>query len=430
MPASNSEYMLWTDARSRDFIAEHYAWFLDTFDNYTYPIQRADAIRYFVLYHYGGIYLDLDVGCLRPLDPLLVYPVILPKTIPVGVSNDLMFSEKGHEFLFQAIHNLAVFDHSWILNYPTVMFSTGPMFISIQYGLYASAHGAMSRDAVRILPKSLYGKNAKPDEARHSFFVHYYGSSWHADDAGVFWFLAIWGRILILLGLAILLAGLAKLYLFGGKSAGSRFRSGGAYDIVLPRLLQRRGRWYLDMGWLSLPPTANTSQQSTPVSSNPASPVDEDQAPLLHLPFNIQAAPRGASPHSESSAHRILDAVLRMRNRALSSLVGRSPPPSPLTPPATPSRHRRRRGNRGVLFFLPAVFTQNQDVELSSYRTTPRPFSRTVPAASTFPPEKQRYAADLEQAGLYGDEVEDMQFTSTDNTNRSADDTAFSTHGH
>ena len=84
--------MLWTDASSREFIANEYPWFLDTFDGYTYPIQRADAIRYFVLYHYGGIYVDLDIGCLRPMDDLLYYPVILPRTKPVGVSNDLMFS--------------------------------------------------------------------------------------------------------------------------------------------------------------------------------------------------------------------------------------------------------------------------------------------------------------------------------------------------
>ena len=47
--------MLWTDASSREFIANEYPWFLDTFDGYTYPIQRADAIRYFVLHHYGGV---------------------------------------------------------------------------------------------------------------------------------------------------------------------------------------------------------------------------------------------------------------------------------------------------------------------------------------------------------------------------------------
>jgi hypothetical protein len=33
---------------------------LETFDGYRYPIQRADAIRYFVLAYYGGTYLDLD----------------------------------------------------------------------------------------------------------------------------------------------------------------------------------------------------------------------------------------------------------------------------------------------------------------------------------------------------------------------------------
>lgn len=41
-----SEYMLWTDDLSRQFIADKYPSFLATFDGYEYPIQRADAIRY------------------------------------------------------------------------------------------------------------------------------------------------------------------------------------------------------------------------------------------------------------------------------------------------------------------------------------------------------------------------------------------------
>ena len=72
-----SEYKLWTDASSRAFIAEQYPWFLDSFDGYPYPIQRADAIRYFVLHYYGGIYMDLDVGCQQRMDALLYFPVSL-----------------------------------------------------------------------------------------------------------------------------------------------------------------------------------------------------------------------------------------------------------------------------------------------------------------------------------------------------------------
>jgi mannosyltransferase OCH1-like enzyme len=54
-------FQLWTNEKSREFIAAEYPWFLETFDGYKYPIQRADSIRYFVLAYYGGIYIDLDV---------------------------------------------------------------------------------------------------------------------------------------------------------------------------------------------------------------------------------------------------------------------------------------------------------------------------------------------------------------------------------
>lgn len=171
--------MLWTDADSRAFIAENYPWFLSAFDGYTYAIQRADAIRYFVLHHYGGIYMDLDIGCQRPMDALLYFQVILPQTIPVGISNDLMFAEKGHPFMDLVIHNLVTFNHQYGTNYPTVMFSTGPMFLSAQYGLWPKEDGLGAQKQVRVLPRRFYGKNAPADELPDSYFTHFYGSSWH-----------------------------------------------------------------------------------------------------------------------------------------------------------------------------------------------------------------------------------------------------------
>ncbi|OCH87495.1 glycosyltransferase family 32 protein [Obba rivulosa] len=220
------EYKLWTDASARELIAEEYPWFLDTFDGYKYPIQRADAIRYFALYHHGGIYMDLDIACLRPLDPLLVYPAIVPETIPVGVSNDIIFSERRHPFMAQTIHALAAFDCSWVLNYPTVMFSTGPMFLSAQYAAYTSTHpplpGAL-REEVRVLPKSLYGKHATPEEAPCAFFAHYYGSSWHAGDAPFVGFLGAWGKGLMWISVSVLVYSAFRLAL--APSSQKRRRS-------------------------------------------------------------------------------------------------------------------------------------------------------------------------------------------------------------
>ena len=34
-------------------------------------VEKSDILRYLLLYHYGGVYADLDVECLRPFEPLL-----------------------------------------------------------------------------------------------------------------------------------------------------------------------------------------------------------------------------------------------------------------------------------------------------------------------------------------------------------------------
>jgi mannosyltransferase OCH1-like enzyme len=83
-----SEYMLWTDESAHAFMEEHYPSFLQMYDSYRYNIQRADSIRYFLLDHFGGIYMDLDIGCRRRMDSLIQgdWEVILPLTKPVSHS--------------------------------------------------------------------------------------------------------------------------------------------------------------------------------------------------------------------------------------------------------------------------------------------------------------------------------------------------------
>ncbi|KAH9943492.1 nucleotide-diphospho-sugar transferase [Epithele typhae] len=400
------EYMLWTDNGSRDFLAEHYRWFLDTFDGYTYPIQRADAIRYFVLYHYGGVYIDLDMGCLRPMDPLLVYPVILPKTIPVGVSNDLMFAEKGHPFLAQTIHGLTKFDYNWIINYPTVMFSTGPMFLSAEYGAWTSS------GEVRILPKALYGKNAKPGEAPNAFFSHFYGSSWHADDAAFIGFLGKWGKGLMWAGLMVFVAGFIRMVLLPRQRSRPRI---GGYDVYMPRWTQKNGRWHLDLGWFSLPASGSNTSPPSPIALPRESGSDEEEdmqlLPLYDSSRSASPAPSDVSFGLDGpgyGGHGVVDHVRRAGNRLYDNIFG------PVDPPSTPSRSRRRRLRpRGVMFFLPAFLTQEQNAMVdvpftphgrtSSYAAPRHQHPRDregSPSSNSLPPEKQRYAADLARAGL------------------------------
>jgi mannosyltransferase OCH1-like enzyme len=64
-------YRLWDDADNRAFIEKNYPWFLETYDGFPAEIYRADAVRYFFLYEYGGVYADMDMQCLLPLDHIL-----------------------------------------------------------------------------------------------------------------------------------------------------------------------------------------------------------------------------------------------------------------------------------------------------------------------------------------------------------------------
>lgn len=45
---------------SEEFMRKEFRWFLSTYKSYKYPVQRVDAMKYFVLRHYGGIYIDMD----------------------------------------------------------------------------------------------------------------------------------------------------------------------------------------------------------------------------------------------------------------------------------------------------------------------------------------------------------------------------------
>jgi inositol phosphorylceramide mannosyltransferase catalytic subunit len=197
------EYKLWTDQKSHDFIAKEYPWFLATFVGYKHNIQRADAIRYFVLAHYGGIYIDLDDGCKRALDPLLSYNAFVRRTVPTGISNDVMGAIPQHPFFLRVMESLQGANRSWILPYITIMASTGPLFLSVIWKKWMGEHAHLNQETwigrVRVLMPDEYNKHS------WSFFETYKGSSWHGKDARfIFWMGKNW-MLLVVVGFFIVL---------------------------------------------------------------------------------------------------------------------------------------------------------------------------------------------------------------------------------
>ena len=107
------EYFFWDDADNRAFIAEHYPWFVKTYDGYPQEIHRVDAVRYFWLYHFGGIYADLDTECLQPLSDLCATysGVVLGRmgednAFIHSIPNAIMASSARHPFWLFIFHRL------------------------------------------------------------------------------------------------------------------------------------------------------------------------------------------------------------------------------------------------------------------------------------------------------------------------------------
>ena len=204
---------VWSDADIRELISSQYPDFLEIFDRYEKAIMRADAFRYFVLHHLGGVYADLDIFAHQNLCPLLNTSTCFltlepdshakkPKAIRRGlefiVCNALMGSVPGHPFWPYVIKLLRR-----QAEVPYVLDSTGP-FMLTGAALSCPAHqrpDLMSADAwspadAESMPSSakcaevaasrgfrILGE--KDDSSNAVFVEHQWHSSWCKVKPGV-----------------------------------------------------------------------------------------------------------------------------------------------------------------------------------------------------------------------------------------------------
>lgn len=150
--------------------------------------------------------MDLDVGCRQRLDSLLGSRFVAPLTMPLGISNDVMAAAPGSVYLSRCIRNLRGWNLWMVLQYVQVMFSTGPMFLTIQLALASAAERA---GLVAISPAD-YGKYG--GEGANPLFYHLHGSSWHAGDAPFFLWMLQFGKYVAVVAACCLLAAVGCWY--------------------------------------------------------------------------------------------------------------------------------------------------------------------------------------------------------------------------
>ncbi|XP_064634917.1 uncharacterized protein LOC135492392 isoform X1 [Lineus longissimus] len=114
------EYWFWSDQDARRLIMDYYPEHLVMYDSYSNNLLRSDAARYFILYHYGGVYADMDMEALRPIDKYLSnYTCVLSQEpsfqsallfnkVTIAM-NAWMACAKYHDFMDYVIRSLSKF---------------------------------------------------------------------------------------------------------------------------------------------------------------------------------------------------------------------------------------------------------------------------------------------------------------------------------
>lgn len=107
----------------------------ENFSNYEYilkankPAQKADIMRYEIMYKYGGIYVDTDFECFKNIEELLYDKLCIlcheDEFDNTGMTNAMFGSIPGHDIFKYAIENIK----NAKLNTIDVNIETGPIYL-------------------------------------------------------------------------------------------------------------------------------------------------------------------------------------------------------------------------------------------------------------------------------------------------------------
>lgn len=165
------QYILWTDEDLDAFMKKNYNSYYSMYINYDKNIKRIDMARYFILYHYGGIYADMDYECINRFEHLLPSDKVSICESPYKeweeVQNSLMVSPIHHPFWFKVIEKASYRTHL-----KNILKSTGPILLTDIY--------VKNKDMVYILNVDMY--NPKPDSEQFknpNIYTRHFGTiSW------------------------------------------------------------------------------------------------------------------------------------------------------------------------------------------------------------------------------------------------------------
>lgn len=136
------EYRFWTYKSGEKLIEKYQPDLLATYRSFGNTVKKADLLRYVIIYVYGGIYSDLDVINLRPLNKVtLKYSCIIPTEpfehslllykMEFSIQNGIIICRPRHPFIKRLMENARNVHPN-----ASAIHSVGPLYVTKQFKIY------------------------------------------------------------------------------------------------------------------------------------------------------------------------------------------------------------------------------------------------------------------------------------------------------
>ena len=160
------EHRLWTEENLPENPARP-----EVLERLRAPVERADILRLEILHRHGGVYVDTDLECLRPLDDVLANADFVAVCLKPGrVTNTMIASAPGHPLLERALRELRPTDTYWTFEAAdSIKDVAGPPLLRRLVGDYPD---------VRLLEPAVCFP-ATPQEREQAVAVHHLARTWH-----------------------------------------------------------------------------------------------------------------------------------------------------------------------------------------------------------------------------------------------------------
>lgn len=197
------EYRLWTDAQNDSFVRDEFPQHYRLYRSFSREIYRADMARCLYLWRFGGIYADLDVEPLRPLEGFLASagdcvlgaePEVHARKRrgkPLMACNALMASVPGHPFWPRMLEEMA---RRTAARGGEPVSVTGPIALHAAYEQHGQALGVRVSEPDAFFPLPDLDAQSLPLDARSrkhfqrmrelslypsgTFGVHHWAHTW------------------------------------------------------------------------------------------------------------------------------------------------------------------------------------------------------------------------------------------------------------